>query len=51
MLRTTHRILLVGSVVATLSRMHSPAAEILIGFANPLTGEMELAGEQMQNGV
>jgi branched-chain amino acid transport system substrate-binding protein len=48
---TTHCILLVGSVVATLAQMHSPAAEILIGFANPLTGEMELAGEQMQNGV
>lgn len=26
-------------------------AEILIGFAGPLTGEMELAAEQMQNGV
>jgi branched-chain amino acid transport system substrate-binding protein len=27
------------------------AAEILIGFAGPLTGEMALGGEQMQNGT
>ena len=31
--------------------MRDPAAEVLVGFANPLTGEMELASEQMQNGV
>jgi branched-chain amino acid transport system substrate-binding protein len=44
--------LLVGSVaLATLAGGHDLAAEILIGFAGPLTGEMELAGEQMQNGT
>ena len=44
--------LLVGSVaLATLAGAHNLAAEILIGFAGPLTGEMELAGEQMQNGT
>ena len=26
-------------------------ADILIGFVGPLTGEMELAGEQMGNGA
>jgi branched-chain amino acid transport system substrate-binding protein len=49
--RTTLCLLLFGSVAATFAEMRSAAAEILIGFANPLTGEMELAGEQMQNGV
>jgi branched-chain amino acid transport system substrate-binding protein len=49
---TTSCLLLAGSVaIATLAGAHRPAAEVLIGFANPLTGEMELAAEQMQNGV
>ena len=43
---------LVGSVaLATLAGARDLAAEILVGFAGPLTGEMELAGEQMQNGT
>jgi len=49
---TASCLLLAGSVaIATLAVAHHPAAEVLIGFANPLTGEMELAAEQMQNGV
>jgi branched-chain amino acid transport system substrate-binding protein len=51
MSRTTLCLLLVGSVAATFAEMRSAAAEILVGFAGPLTGEMELAGEQMQKGV
>ena len=44
--------LVVGSVaLATLAGARDLAAEILVGFAGPLTGEMELAGEQMQNGT
>jgi branched-chain amino acid transport system substrate-binding protein len=44
--------LLVGLVaIATFAEARNSAAEILIGFAGPLTGEMELAAEQMQNGV
>jgi branched-chain amino acid transport system substrate-binding protein len=49
--KLTACVVLAGSVAFTLAQIHSSAAEILIGFANPLTGEMELAGEQMQNGV
>ena len=37
--------------MATLAGARTPVAEILIGYAGPLSGEMELAGEQMQNGV
>ena len=49
---TTSCLFLVGSVaLATLAGARNPAAEILVGYADPLTGEMELAGEQMQNGV
>ena len=49
---TTSRLLLVGTVaIATLGGGRNAEAEILIGYAGPLTGEMELAGEQMQNGV
>ena len=52
MTSTTSCCLLVGSVaLATLAGAHDLAAEILVGFAGPLTGEMELAGEQMQNGT
>ena len=44
--------LLIGSVaLATLAGSLHVAADILVGFAGPLTGEMELAGEQMQNGT
>jgi branched-chain amino acid transport system substrate-binding protein len=50
--RTTFSLLLVGSVaVTTIAGAHHSVAEILIGYAGPLTGEMELAAEQMQNGV
>jgi branched-chain amino acid transport system substrate-binding protein len=49
---TTSRLLLVGTVaIATLGGARNAEAEILVGFAGPLTGEMELAGEQMQNGT
>ena len=52
MTSTTSCCLLVGSVViATLVGAHDLAAEILVGFAGPLTGEMGLAGEEMQNGT
>ena len=37
--------------MATIATARDPAAEILVGYAGPLTGDMELAGEQMQNGV
>jgi branched-chain amino acid transport system substrate-binding protein len=44
--------LLVGSVaIATLAGAHHPAAEVLVGFAGPLTGETALGSEGMQNGV
>jgi branched-chain amino acid transport system substrate-binding protein len=44
--------LLVGQIaLATLGGAQSLADEVLIGFAGPLTGEMALAGEQMQNGT
>ena len=50
--RSTFSLLLVASVaIATLARAHNLAAEVLVGFAGPLTGDMELAAEQMQNGV
>jgi branched-chain amino acid transport system substrate-binding protein len=50
--RTGSCCLLVGSVaIAALAGGHDLAADILVGFAGPLTGEMELAGEQMQNGT
>ena len=49
---TVSCLLVAGSVaIATIAGMHHPAAEVLVGSANPLTGEMELAAEQMQNGV
>jgi branched-chain amino acid transport system substrate-binding protein len=49
---TTSCCALVGSVaIAILAGAHNLRSEILIGFAGPLTGEMELAAEQMQNGV
>ena len=49
---TTSCCLLVGAVaIATLVGAHDLAAEILVGFAGPLTGEMGLAGEEMQNGT
>jgi branched-chain amino acid transport system substrate-binding protein len=52
MRRTTFSLLLVGSVaITTVAGAHNSVAEILIGYAGPLTGEMELAAEQMQNGV
>ncbi len=45
-------LLLVGSVtVAIFAGTRDLDAEILIGFAGPLTGEMELAGEQDHNGT
>ena len=37
--------------MATIATARDSAAEILVGYAGPLTGDMELAGEQMQNGV
>ena len=49
---TASSVLLVGLVaIATVAGARNSAAEILVGFAGPLTGEMELAAEQMQNGV
>ena len=49
---TISRLLLIGTVaIATLGGGRNAKAEILIGYAGPLRGEMELAGEQMQNGV
>lgn len=49
---TTSRLLLVGAVaIATLAGAHDAAAEILVGFAGPLTGETALGSEGMQNGV
>jgi branched-chain amino acid transport system substrate-binding protein len=49
---TTSRLLLIGAIaIATLAGARHADAEILIGYAGPLTGEMELAGEQMRNGV
>ena len=49
---TTFSLLLVGLVaIATLAGARNSAAEILIGYAGPLTGEMALASEGMQNGV
>jgi hypothetical protein len=50
--RTTFSLLLVGSVaITTVAGAHNSVAEILIGYAGPLTGEMALASEGMQNGV
>jgi branched-chain amino acid transport system substrate-binding protein len=50
--RITFSLLLVGSVaITTVAVAHNLAAEVLVGFAGPLTGDMELAAEQMQNGV
>jgi branched-chain amino acid transport system substrate-binding protein len=50
--RIRRHLIAVGSVaMATLAGAHNLRSEILIGFAGPLTGEMELAAEQMQNGV
>ena len=44
--------LLVGSVaIATLAGAHHPAAEVLVGFAGPLTGATALDSEGVQNGV
>jgi hypothetical protein len=44
--------LLLGSIaLATFAEAHDLSAEILVGFAGPLTGEMGLAGEEMQNGT
>ena len=49
---TTSRPLLIGAIaIATLGGAGNADAEILIGYAGPLSGQMELAGEQMQNGV
>jgi branched-chain amino acid transport system substrate-binding protein len=50
--RTTFSLLLVGSVaITTVAVAHNSVAEILVGYAGPLTGEMALASEGMQNGV
>ena len=50
--RTTFSLLLVGSVaITTVAGAHNSVAEILVGYAGPLTGEMALASEGMQNGV
>jgi branched-chain amino acid transport system substrate-binding protein len=50
--KTTFSLLLVGSVaITTVAGAHNSVAEILIGYAGPLTGEMALASEGMQNGV
>jgi branched-chain amino acid transport system substrate-binding protein len=49
---STSSLLLVGSVaIATLAGARHPAAEVLVGYVGPLTGEMALAGEQAQDGV
>jgi branched-chain amino acid transport system substrate-binding protein len=50
--RTTFSLLLVGSVAITTGAVaHNSVAEILVGYAGPLTGGMALASEGMQNGV
>jgi hypothetical protein len=39
--KTTFSLLLVGSVaITTVAGAHNSVAEILIGYAGPLTGEM-----------
>jgi ABC-type branched-subunit amino acid transport system substrate-binding protein len=50
--RTSFSLLLVGSVaITTVAGANNSVAEILVGYAGPLTGEMALASEGMQNGV
>lgn len=49
---TTSRLLLVGAVaIAALAGPRDAVAEILVGYAGPLTGETALGSEGIQNGV
>src|SRR6188472_351559 len=47
-----HQRLIWGLLVAAMLAGASEAsAKIMVGFAGPLTGQMEYAGEQAQNGA
>jgi hypothetical protein len=47
-----HQRLIWGLLVAAmLAGAPEASAEIMVGFAGPLTGQMEYAGEQAQNGA